>query len=366
MAINVNNVYQTVLSVLNKEQRGNLPPFEFNQIATQVQLEIFEKYFEDLNQQVRTQQTDVDYADRVFSTEEKLEFATISKRLSQTPGGGVDVYDFNVPDDLYRLGSVVRYDTQVANLPSLPIITSSTGYLAEKLSRSEFNLSVNSNLNQPSVEFPVYTYQNNTISIRPGFVPFNPPGTVEPLELNYIRKPKDVRWGYTTGNLGEYIFDTTPYVADDLFPQAIVTQASPNLDATAPTLAEATYSETSNGIIITSPNGGSGLTFNMTITLGSGITLMNIVDPGSGYEVGDTITIDSSVFGGSVDALFTLREFNFMRGSAVGSTEFELMYNEKTEVILEILRYAGVVIKDPQIVQAASMMIQEDDVNEKR
>ena len=46
MAINVNTVYQTVLLVLNKEQRGYMTPAEFNRIGTQVQLQIFEKYFE--------------------------------------------------------------------------------------------------------------------------------------------------------------------------------------------------------------------------------------------------------------------------------------------------------------------------------
>ncbi len=45
MAINVNTVYQTVLSILNKEQRGYLTPAEFNKVGAQVQLEIFEKYF---------------------------------------------------------------------------------------------------------------------------------------------------------------------------------------------------------------------------------------------------------------------------------------------------------------------------------
>ena len=47
MAINVNTVYTTVLSILIKEQRGYLTPDEFNKIGTQVQLEIFEKFYED-------------------------------------------------------------------------------------------------------------------------------------------------------------------------------------------------------------------------------------------------------------------------------------------------------------------------------
>jgi hypothetical protein len=72
MAINVNQVYQTVLLILNKEQRGYLTPDEFNKISTQVQLEIFESYFEDLNQQLRVPDNDSEYSDRVKNTQEKI------------------------------------------------------------------------------------------------------------------------------------------------------------------------------------------------------------------------------------------------------------------------------------------------------
>ena len=71
MAINVNTVYQTVLLILNKEQRGYITPDEFNKTATQVQLDIFEQYFDDLNQQLRVPQADVDYADRQANVDEK-------------------------------------------------------------------------------------------------------------------------------------------------------------------------------------------------------------------------------------------------------------------------------------------------------
>ena len=48
MAVSVDTVYKTVLSILNKEQRGYMTPDEFNKIGTQVQLEIFESYFDDI------------------------------------------------------------------------------------------------------------------------------------------------------------------------------------------------------------------------------------------------------------------------------------------------------------------------------
>ena len=53
MAINVDTVYKTVLLILNQQQRGYMTPDEFNKVATQVQLNIFEKYEDDLNQQYR-------------------------------------------------------------------------------------------------------------------------------------------------------------------------------------------------------------------------------------------------------------------------------------------------------------------------
>ena len=72
MAINVDTVYKTVLLILNKEQRGYMTPPEFNRIGTQVQLDIFDQYFEDLNQQLRVPQSDADYADRQIAIDEKI------------------------------------------------------------------------------------------------------------------------------------------------------------------------------------------------------------------------------------------------------------------------------------------------------
>jgi len=53
MAVNIDTVYQRVLAIANKEQRGYITPQEFNLFANQAQQEIFEQYFYDLNQQAR-------------------------------------------------------------------------------------------------------------------------------------------------------------------------------------------------------------------------------------------------------------------------------------------------------------------------
>ena len=53
MAISVDTVYQTVLALANKEQRGYITPQEFNLFADQAQMEIFNQYFYDLNRAIR-------------------------------------------------------------------------------------------------------------------------------------------------------------------------------------------------------------------------------------------------------------------------------------------------------------------------
>jgi len=63
MAISVDTVYQRVLALANKEQRGYITPQEFNLLANQAQIAMFESYFYTKNQRDRTeenQSTEVD------------------------------------------------------------------------------------------------------------------------------------------------------------------------------------------------------------------------------------------------------------------------------------------------------------------
>ena len=46
--ININSVYQKVLALANKEQRGYITPQEFNLLADKAQSEIFENYFHNI------------------------------------------------------------------------------------------------------------------------------------------------------------------------------------------------------------------------------------------------------------------------------------------------------------------------------
>ena len=53
MAISVDTIYQRVLALANKEQRGYITPQEYNLLANHAQMAIFESYFYDKNQRDR-------------------------------------------------------------------------------------------------------------------------------------------------------------------------------------------------------------------------------------------------------------------------------------------------------------------------
>ena len=228
MAINVNTVYKTVLLILNKEQRGYMTPEEFNKIGAQVQLEIFEKYFEDLNQLTRSPQTDTDYADRIAYLEEKLSPLTRYE-------AGISSQEGVLTNQVHRLNTVVYNDLEL-----------------QRVSRGEYTNINKSPLTKPSLTQPVFIQENNLIYTYPTSVSSN-------VFLSYIKKPKDPVWSFTSGNtLGVYVYDSNT------------------------------------------------------------------------------------------------------------STNFELHSSEQTELILRILAYAGIVLNNPQIVQAASAAVQNQNINEKR
>ena len=84
MAVNINNVYQTVLVIINKDNRGYITPEEFNRLAALAQNEIFESYF---NKQVAYEsqiEIKTDFSDPVLTNSEKINVFYANAALSQS------------------------------------------------------------------------------------------------------------------------------------------------------------------------------------------------------------------------------------------------------------------------------------------
>ena len=167
MAISVDTVYKTVLLILNKEQRGYMTPDEFNKIATQVQLETFENYFESLNQQLRVPDNDSEYADRIKNIDEKI---AIFKKYEATT---YSTDHFTLPTELYRLGTVIYKDEIEAQL----------------VQRNDLLYVNQSPLTKPTEQYPLYLYEDNKLYLKPNDIEDN-------ISVSYVKKPADVIWNF--------------------------------------------------------------------------------------------------------------------------------------------------------------------------
>jgi len=240
--IDVNEVYQTVLFILNKEQRGYITPAEFNSLAVQAQLTIFEKYFEDLNQALRMPLNDSEYASRVKSIEEKIDIFEVFGDLDATKS--LSTLDPKV----HRLGTI-EYNA----IGKLPVEL-------EEMTKHDFNLAIRSQLTAPTFSFPAFFISGENIKTAPTSIA----GT--DLTVYYVKKPADPIWGYTIGGVGEFIYNKLPY------------------------------------------------------------------DPTT---------------------------------EPYGSVNFEISSEDQVELVNTILTYCGIIIRDPQIIQAAAGMVGQENQNEK-
>jgi hypothetical protein len=176
MAKSIDTVYKTVLLILNKEQRGYMTPDEFNKVGNQVQLEIFEKYFEDLNQLTRVPQNDMDYADRVAYLDQKIAVFKTNSTVNFSNG------QVNLPSDLHVLGAISANDIEL-----------------QRVSRNEYYNIIKSPLTKPTLSYPIYLLEGKVVKISPA--------EVSSVDFDYVKKPSFPTWAYSVGSVGQFIYN---------------------------------------------------------------------------------------------------------------------------------------------------------------
>jgi|TARA_R110000796_G_scaffold47389_1_gene114005 hypothetical protein len=205
--VNVNTVYTTILYILNKEQRGYITPPEFNSLAEQVQEEIFQSYFPDGNQVNRQNQNNTQNDTEFFNM-----FKDTAYKLHPFEKDIPFVYDtaseafYNTTDAIYKLGEIIStYNTTNPTYNSITQLTSKSDY--SKITRSQ--------LTSPTVSYPIAYTTNAVIQTVPAtlsrlIVKVSP--TPNALNINCLLKPTAPSWSFITGNLGQYLYDSTTSV----------------------------------------------------------------------------------------------------------------------------------------------------------
>ena len=168
----IDTVYQKVLALANKEQRGYVTPQEFNLLADRAQKEIFENYFHDIKTAQMKPKNQTDYADDVEMIEEKLgDFIATITAWSSTP-------TFGLSGDIYKLISIQRNGNEVTELNQKEILyTENNPLTAATLNRSVYVRS-----------------SGGGITLYP-----SPTGS-ESITLTYYRQPSSPSWGYIIVN----------------------------------------------------------------------------------------------------------------------------------------------------------------------
>jgi len=168
--VNIDDVYQKVLVLANKEQRGYITPQEFNLFANQAQREIFEQYFYDLNQFSRVHGDSGEYSDITHNINEKI---AIFERTSGFTGGSFN----GSANDLYRLGTVIYNHNTLGSIE------------VEEVQQNEVLYINASPLTRPTLNKPVYVRTNNTsVSVFPN--------SINIVTCTYVQAPTVPRWGY--------------------------------------------------------------------------------------------------------------------------------------------------------------------------
>lgn len=173
MAINVNTVYRTVLSIMNIEQRGYITPDQFNRIGRLSQLDLFEKAFADYNRYITRQENNSindEYANLVKSTKEKIDVFSTSATLTFTDGVAA------VPTNLHKC---------------IMISTGTRGLEVLELQKSDLPQINSSKLTAPTTSYPIYYKQGDFFKILPT--------TISSATIDYIFKPSDPTWAFTSG-----------------------------------------------------------------------------------------------------------------------------------------------------------------------
>jgi len=197
MAISVNAVYRTVLSIMNKEGRGYLTPDQFNKIGAQVQLDLLEKSFFDYNRAMNRKKSFVvndEYGDLPRNIKEKIDILSKEATLSISNGSST------LPVDLYRIINITS-GSRTINL--------------QEVKKSELSYINASKLTKPSLDYPVYyleslsantnnqeTASSSTINTNIKFLPT----TLTSAQIDYVKIPQEPKWGFvrTDNNAYDY------------------------------------------------------------------------------------------------------------------------------------------------------------------
>ena len=183
MAVSIDTVYQRVLALANKEQRGYITPQEFNLFANQAQMEIFEQYFYDIKEFNRAPGNNQEYSDPLSVLYEKIGIFEVlhgtSWMTSNMPLSGSYL---SIPEEIYKIGTVKVSRAHV-----------------ELLNTKDWDAARDLPLTTPTEERPIGSITSKGLIVAIGKNTYATPSTIS-MSISYIKRPAKVQWAYVIVN----------------------------------------------------------------------------------------------------------------------------------------------------------------------
>lgn len=165
----IDHVRSTVLSVLNKENRGTLTVSQFNEYAKHAQQLLFNQYFSEYS---------------------RLSTLKNSRRLSRDQGDKLSILRANIDKFMKTATETITatYITKPTDLYT-PISLVYDGKLMEYVPKYKETYLDSSNIAGPSALYPGYCDQNDYWYVKPNTLTGD-------VKVNYIRNVLDPKWTY--------------------------------------------------------------------------------------------------------------------------------------------------------------------------
>ena len=294
MSVSVDTVYQRVLSILNKEQRGYVTPQEFNLFANQAQMDLFEQYFYDINQFGRMHGNNTEFSDMLNLLNEKINLFEVTSAM--TYAGNY----WSTPSNLYRIGTLIYNNAEV-----------------ERINKNEFLYINASPLTKPTDDRPVFVADSTGYKVYGSLI---------------VRSSNSTLNGAVSSSATINISAANPSISIGNIVtgtgiSGAVTVAAIAANRTTITLSSAQSISDSTVLTFTTPASSQLIT--------AGVTCNYIKKPATVQWAG------------------TLVDGSSLQSSA-NSVDFELHASEETELVIKILELAGISTRELQVYQIAA------------
>jgi hypothetical protein len=310
-----------------------MTPDEFNKVAAQVQIEIFNKYFDDLNQLLRvsTPQTAMNYSNRISLLDEKISIFKTYLELNKV------VIPFTM-SNVRIVGTNGQFESG-----SSPFIVGGRVTVSGTNLLGSNNGTIQGYIPPgPTTYYIVNTnkYNTFTLSATLGGSPVTTVvngGTTSGLTFSYFAPDSSI---------GQFVLPTALRELGSVFTKDDSIEVERLQADEFPYINRSNLTKPSKDFPVYLYNNNQLTIFPDTITTVIVNFIRQIVDPIWAFEA---LPINNY-------------RYDYLPGS---STQFELHISEQTNIITRILMYSGVIIKNPDIVQMASQQVQLEQINSK-